>query len=284
MRSDESEWKDGGPGEKPIKPKAEQINESELGQIRREIETEGYAYLGSILSESEIVALKNAMERKWADPVIREDEAGDHIRRNSLMRMFEYDRSFRDLIEREPFPTIAESILGDDCHLMSQNSLYNEPGIGGGWHLDDVCHYPLPDGSDGHSPDTPPPCNVLQIFIPLTDLDTEDRSPTQVVPGSHLAGHKPPPKEENPSFRNRGPVSILAKAGDAYLFNNQIWHRGGPNKTDHPRLLGGVTYSRRIIAQRFYPFIDYKVPDHVWKGAGVRLQRLLGRHEKGAYG
>jgi ectoine hydroxylase-related dioxygenase (phytanoyl-CoA dioxygenase family) len=245
---------------------------------------DGYAHLGPTLSEDEVAALRDAMERKWADPAIRADEAGDHIRRNSMMRMFEYDRSFRDLIEREPFPTIAEAILGEDCHLMSQNSLYNEPGVGGGWHLDDLCQYPLPEGSDGHSIDSPPPCMVLQIFTPLTDLDTEAKSPTQVVPGSHLAGHKPPTGEENPTFRNRGPVSIFAKAGDAYLFNNQTWHRGGPNTTDHPRLLTGATYSRRFIAQRFYPFIDYRVPDHVWEGASERLQRLLGRHSKGAYG
>ena len=256
----------------------------QLDQILQDLRVDGYAHLGSMLAEEEVARLRDAMERKWADPDIRADEAGDHVRRNSMMRMFEYDRSFRDLIVREPFPTIAEAVLGDDCHLMSQNALYNEHGVGGGWHLDDVCQFPVPDESDGHSPDQPPPCMVLQIFTPLTDLDSEDKSPTQVVPGSHLAGRRPPPGEENPSFRDRGPVSILAKAGDAYCFNNQIWHRGAPNQTDEPRLLAGATYSKRIIAQRFYPFIDYQVPEHVWEDSDSRLQRFLGRHEKGAYG
>lgn len=256
----------------------------DLNRIHSALATDGFAFLGPVLTEDEVTALKDVMLRKWNDSEIRADEQGDHIRRNSMMRMFEYDRAFRDLIIREPFPTIAESILGDDCHLMAQNALYNEPGIGGGWHLDDVCQFPVPDDVDGHSPDIPPPCQVLQIFTPLTDMDTEDKSPTQVVPGSHLAGRRPPKGEQNPSFRDRGPVSILAKAGDAYCFNNQIWHCGPVNTTDHPRLLAGATYSRRIIAQRFYPFIDYKVPDHVWEDADERLQRLLGRHDKGAYG
>ena len=265
-----------GPGSPPTS--------HELDRIRHALSIDGYVHLGEILTGDEVSTLRDAMERKWADPAIRADEAGDHIRRNSMMRMFEYDRSFRDLIVREPFPTIAEAILGDDCHLMSQNALYNEPGVGGGWHLDDVCQFPVPDDSEGHPVSHPPPCMVLQIFTPLTDLDTEEKSPTQVVPGSHLAGRRPPPGDENPTFRDRGPVSILARAGDAYLFNNQIWHRGGPNNTDHPRLLAGATYSRRIIAQRFYPFIDYRMPDHVLEGADGRLQRLLGRHAKGAYG
>lgn len=261
-------------------PPTEQV----LQRILAELRDDGYAFIGPVLSADEVAVLREAMERKWADPAIRADEAGDHIRRNSMMRMFEYSRAFRDLVVREPFSSIAEAVLGDDCHLMSQNALYNEPGVGGGWHLDDVCQFPVPDGVDGHAPEIPPPCNVLQIFVPLTDLDSEDASPTQVVPGSHLAGRRPPPGEDNPTFRDRGPVSILAKAGDAYCFNNQTWHRGAVNTTDRPRLLAGATYSRRIIAQRFYPFIDYRMPDHVWEDASPRLQRLLGRHEKGAYG
>ena len=263
---------------------AEAPDPSTLERIHEQLRVDGYAHLGPTLTPDEVAHLKDVMERKWSDPSIRSDEAGDHIRRNSMMRMFEYDRAFRDLVDREPFATVAESVLGEDCHLMSQNALYNEPGVGGGWHLDDLCHFPVSESSEGHSADAPPPCNILQIFTPLTDLDTDDKSPTQVVPGSHLAGRKPPAGEENPSFRDRGPVSILAKAGDAYCFNNQVWHRGSVNTTDEPRLLAGATYSRRYIAQRFYPFIDYRMPDHVWEDASPRLQRLLGRHEKGAYG
>jgi predicted NAD-dependent protein-ADP-ribosyltransferase YbiA (DUF1768 family) len=48
--------------------------------------------------------------------------------------------------------------------------------------------------------------------------------------------------------------------------------------------MAGATYSKRFIAQRFYPFIDYRMPPHVMEGASPRLQRLLGRHEKGSYG
>ena len=255
-----------------------------LGKIREALRDDGYYYLGAVLVEDEVKALREALERKWSDPAMRKDEAGDHIRGGSLMRMFEYDVAFRDLIVREPFPTIAEAVLGDDCHLMSQNALVNEPGVGGGWHLDDLCQHPVPENHDGHPPDLPPPCNVLQIFTAVMDMDTPERAPTQVVPGSHYAGRRPEKGVEEPVFRGRGPVSIFARAGDAYMFDNQVWHRGSVNTMDHLRLLAGATYSRRHIAQRFYPFIDYAMPAHVWEGADDRLQRLLGRHKKGAYG
>lgn len=259
-------------------------DEETLEAVKEGLRTDGYYYLGPILDEDEVFALRDAMERKWADPAIRADEAGDHIRGRSMMRMFEYDRAFRDLIVREPLPSIAEAILGDNCHVMSQNALYNEPGSGGGWHLDDLVQHPVPDGADGHPPDIPPPCNVLQIFTAVMDIDTPERAPTQVVPGSHYAGRGPDLSEEEPTFRGRGPVSIFAKTGDAYMFDNQVWHRGPKNTMDGPRLLAGVTYSRRHISQRFYPFVDYKMPKHVWEGTDERLQRLLGRHKKGAYG
>ena len=127
------------------------------------------------------------------------------------------------------------------------------------------------------------PVMVMQIFVPLTDVDEIQYGPTEVVPRSHYAG-RGPNDPENPSFDGYGPVSILARAGDTYLFNNQIWHRGAPNCSDRIRYMGGVTYSKRFVSQKLWPFIDYRMPEHVWEGAGPRLQRLLGRHEKGAYG
>jgi len=254
----------------------------QMSQIMQALVTEGYAHLGPVLGEEEVAALREAVVRKSTDPDILSDPDGDHIRGISLMRMFEYDNVFRDLIEREPFVGLAEAVLGDDCHMMSQNALIYEEGQGGGWHVDDALQFPLPEGSDGHDPRQPPPCLVLQIFTPLTDMDDEAGC-TQVVPGSHLSGHRPPSEGEL-TFRDRGPVSIEAKSGEAYVFNNQIWHQGAKNQSPDPRILGGVTYSRRFIAQRFYPFVDYQMPEHVWEGVPPRLARLLGRHEKGAYG
>ena len=85
-------------------------------------------------------------------------------------------------------------------------------------------------------------------------------------------------------FESNAPHSFLARKTHAYAFKNQIWHRGASNVSDRTRLMGGVTYSKQFIAQKFYPFIDYSMPSHVWEGASPRLQRMLGRHQKGAYG
>jgi ectoine hydroxylase-related dioxygenase (phytanoyl-CoA dioxygenase family) len=255
----------------------------ETEAICADLRTDGYACLGPMLDSDEVAALRGAMERKHADPAMHEEE-GDHIRSFSMMRMFEYDNAFRDLIAREPIVSLMEHILGPDCHLMSQNALRTEHGEGvTGWHVDDLVHFPLPDGIDRHDPRITMPVYVINVMFPVTDVESIEFGPTQVVAGSHYAGRGPYTQDE-PMFEDNGPTTLLARAGDCYLFHNQVWHRGALNTSNRTRLVAGATYSRRFISQRFYPFIDYRMPEHVMDGVSPRLARLLGQHEKGAYG
>ena len=172
---------------------------------------------------------------------------------------------------------------------MGQNALFTNPDLDaesdgpGGWHVDDLVQFPLPAGVPHHDPNIPLPCNVMQLFTPVTLINSVACGPTQLVPQSHYAG-RGPDTQDHPCFDGNCPVSILTKPGDAYIFNNQVWHRGAPNASQRRRLLAGATYSKRYIAQRFYPFIDYRMPGHVWEGASPRLQRMLGRHKSGSYG
>ena len=259
------------------------FDEKETRRIVDQFNRDGYYFLEDVFTEEEVSALRSAMDQKWEDPRIQGDEEGDHIRGFSMMRMYEYDTVFRDIVVREPIVSIAEAILGPDCHLMSQNCLRYEPGQGGGWHADDRIHFPLPDNVPRHNPDITVPCFVLNVLFPLSRADAIEYGVTQVIPGSHYSGRDPNDRE-NPTFEDRESVSLFGKPGDAYLFHNQVWHRGSLNSSDQVRCVGSIVYSQRLIAQRFYPFIDYRMPEHVWEGADDRLQRLLGRHVKGAYG
>ena len=264
--------------------KGEPYSLEKTEEIVAQFYRDGYYFFGVVLEPDEVEALQSAMERKNANPKMHDDDEGDHIRGISMMRMFEYDINFRDLIVREPFISMAEAILGDDCHLMSQNALRNCPEEkSGGWHVDDFVHFPLSDDVPRHDPRTPPPCFILNLLIPVTDVETIEYGPTEFVPGSHYSGRQPP-NQDDPTFEGRGPVSMLTKAGGAYMFHNQVWHRGAPNTSDQVRCVGGMVYSKRFISQRFYPFLNYKMPDPVLDGADERMLRVLGKHKKGAYG
>src|SRR5437879_1077562 len=88
-----------------------------------EFQREGWLLLKSVLAPREVESLKAAMICKWEDPRIVHDAEDDHIRGVGLMRMFEYNQAFRDLIVREPVIGLVEEILGDDCHIIAQNAL-----------------------------------------------------------------------------------------------------------------------------------------------------------------
>ncbi len=68
------------------------------------------------------------------------------------------------------------------------------------------------------------------------------------------------------------------------MFNNQVWHRGAPNRSEQARAITQVSYGRRMVGHFFYPFMNYHMPEHVYSGAGPRLKRLLGFLPSGAYG
>jgi hypothetical protein len=69
------------------------------------------------------------------------------------------------------------------------------------------------------------------------------------------------------------------------LWNDQTWHRGGPNTSDgRLRWVQQAPYGRRFIAQRFFPFVNYHLPEAILARANPRRRRLLGLHPAGAYG
>ncbi|MGH3888153.1 MAG: phytanoyl-CoA dioxygenase family protein [Pseudonocardiaceae bacterium] len=199
------------------------------------------------------------------------------------MRMFEYHQAFRDLLVLEPMINLVEQIVGTDCHVVAQNALRTPKGKGiVNWHVDDAIFFPFLADMPPVGEETPLPCYSLNVMMALSDVEAEVFGPTQVVTGSHKTGRAPEYKPSLPP--GTAPTSLFAQAGDVYLVNSQTWHRGSQNESERVRYLLTTTYGRRFISQRFYPFLNYRMPDHVLDGASGRLLRLLGRHDKGPYG
>jgi len=68
------------------------------------------------------------------------------------------------------------------------------------------------------------------------------------------------------------------------MFNCQVWHRGGANLGQRTRYVTQVTYARRLVGHKYHPFMNYQMPEHVYREADPRLRRLLGFLPHGAYG
>ncbi len=264
---------------KPFSP--EQIN-----QIKEDVSRDGYRLIPNIMQPQEIAALKSAMDRVFENPKWRKtDNVYDDI---SAVRLFECDNIFRDMLVREPIIGIVEGILGKSCHLMADGGIRNPTGRAiSNFHADvDVdigVEFPCPPELPRHDARYKLPIFRIIVQIPLTDMESIEYGPTEYVPGSHYSG-RVPNDSSNPTFEGRGPVPVLCKAGDIYLHHGQCWHRGAPNTSPRTRYLFQLCFSQRWVAQRFYPFLNYKMPARVLKGADERMLRVLGKHPKGPYG
>ncbi len=76
----------------------------------------------------------------------------------------------------------------------------------------------------------PPHC--VNVFIPLVDLNAAN-GPTEFIPTSQLDwGTKSPP------------LILHAKAGECIIFDHRIKHRGLGNRSNVPRPLVYITYSK----------------------------------------
>jgi hypothetical protein len=266
----------------PIRNDLRPYDDAATTAIVHDFQRDGYRVIPGVLDADEVRALRTAVDRVFAEPRWADNHNlyGPYV----ATRLFEVDPVFEDMLTREPIISLAESILGPDCHLVAQNVVRNAPGQAiDFWHVDDVLIFPTAPDMARHDARLTMPVHILTVQILLTDVDGPEHGPTQFVPGSHYSG-KQPNDRHTPSFEGVGPVSLFGKAGDIYLHNGQAWHRGAPNTSDRTRYLLQLAYSRRWVSQRLYPFVNYQLPNDVVERADERRRRVLGLHAKGAYG
>ncbi len=125
------------------------------------------------------------------------------------------------------------------------------------------------------------PMQICTAMIYLDDID-RDLCPTLVIPGSHKAGRKPHPGEE--SWHGRTAEPVLCQAGDVLMLRSELWHSGSRNRTaDRSRYLLQVHYGRRMVAQKFSPYLQFRFNPQVLAAATPRQRRLLGEHAPAEY-
>lgn len=253
---------------------------ADASQIAEWVETfhrEGYLFLENVLPPDWIAELKEDLDRGLEE---RNDTNTGIIELHT--RMFEKSDANLRLFDLEPIASFAEALVAPDCHVIHNNSFRTQRGMGiATWHQDDPAHYLVTHGE--------PPTNVrlpVLLFTAnyyLTDVTERAHGATEVIPRSHLFGASPPKTIEGTKYEPLV-VPCLGRAGSAVLFNNQVWHRGGPNQSDRVRYITQVSYARRIIGHKYYPFMNYQMPERIYRDADPRLKRLLGFLPSGPYG
>jgi ectoine hydroxylase-related dioxygenase (phytanoyl-CoA dioxygenase family) len=252
-------------------------------QIQAWVETfhqQGFLFLQNVLPPEWCAELRADLD--WA---LAHNPNGLNAHNPKLIlahRLFETSQANLRLFDMEPIVSLAEALIAPNCHVIHNNSFKTPHGAGiDAWHQDDPAHYLVTHGE--------PPTNVRLpvLFFTcnyyLTDVTQVEHGGTEVIPGSHLFGAAPPKVMEGTKWEKQVHYN-LGGAGSVIIFNNQVWHRGGPNRSDRTRYITQVTYARRMIGHKYYPFMNYQMPEHVYKDANPRLKRLLGFLDHGPYG
>jgi hypothetical protein len=239
---------------------------------------DGFLVLHDVLPKELIPVLREDLDRVLS----AKPQAGAML--ELQLRMFELSAANLAIFELEPIVSFAEKLVQYDCHVVHNNS-FRTPSGGGisTWHQDDPPHYLVTHGE--------PPTNVrlpVMLFTAnyyLTAVESVEFGPTQAIPGSHRFGATPPAAMEGTKWE-RTIVSCCGRAGSVVMFNNQVWHRGAPNLSDRVRYMTQVSYARRIIGHRYFPFMNYVLPEQCMKGleGNPRKKKLMGFLPAGAYG
>ena len=78
--------------------------------------------------------------------------------------------------------------------------------------------------------------------------------------------------------------SVLCSAGDVVMFRCEVWHRGTANRSGQDRYLLQVHYAKRMITQKFPPYLNkFQFDPEIIARCTPRQRRLLGDHTSSNY-
>jgi hypothetical protein len=163
----------------------------------------------------------------------------------------ELDPLFMDVIKNPLYERIARACI-DGPIALYRAVVFTKSAAGGTelpWHQ---------DGGDFWGVDRPP---TLQIWTALDDVALEAGCVEAIV-GSHARGLATPQGGTIPNalveddLRAGRSRMLPARAGEAYLIHNRVWHRSGRNATGKRRAALSVCYmsaATRCLRRRRAP-------------------------------
>jgi ectoine hydroxylase-related dioxygenase (phytanoyl-CoA dioxygenase family) len=228
--------------------------------LAEQIEHLGYAVLGDRLTAQALAAAQ-----REAGDLVAEADWGSGFDGSRTKRVWALLAKTRCLDQAALDPLVLETVdrlIGPGSQFGLTQATQIHPGQRAQFLHYEQGIYPLPRDRD-----------VMVTAIWALDDFTEANGGTLVVPRSHLR------TEDRPTRENA--ISVEMPAGSVLIFSGRLWHAGGANTSDRPRL--GV-------------IIDYVQPwlrpceahtlsaDHAHvRELPQRLQELLGFNQASAY-
>jgi ectoine hydroxylase-related dioxygenase (phytanoyl-CoA dioxygenase family) len=206
--------------------------------------------------------IRNALD---SDAVARLVEAGDRLAGSFLTKgelpgRPEYnlldlrpgllaESALFDLISHSATVPLVVQLLSPNIHLHSSALIYKRPAPQSpefrfGWHRDiriprDLGHQSLPRVG-------------IKVCYCLTDFHQPRSGMTLLARGSHLRTKPLAMASDDVDPRDLELCDLQLNAGDAFLFENRLFHTGAPNLSDHCSKVVMFGYSYRWMKTEIY--------------------------------
>lgn len=209
-------------------------------QCWEQYEADGYVIFPGIMPADEVERQRAAL-LPFIEADVRGRNVFEGVQSNRIYAMLGKDPIFTDLVTHPLQLAFAERELGQSCLLSACLAINLRPGeTVQPWHMDDEhCRQPMPRKALGVS--------TFWTIDPMT----EDNGATEVIPGSHLWGQvklnganslahfstKEDGGQDDDPGAHPDAVKAIMPAGSLMIAKGTLWHRGGANRSDAPRLI-----------------------------------------------
>ena len=201
------------------------LNETDLNSMKDDLFNKGYHIINDFFDEAFIQDIKTkiiTLNKKYGEK---------YTVGTVVVGLFLRDKTFLELLEFEPIHKMVHSLLGDKYIYSVFQSITLKPGLDEVmWHVDHPNQL-LTKINETMS-------YSFQMFILLDDFN-EKNGATQFIPKSHKWNNSKININDSNMIN-----TLIAKKGSLFIYNGNLIHSAGLNKTDS---------TRSILVMQFVP-------------------------------
>jgi len=236
-------------------PAAAKVDATQLRADSDALDAQGFVILENLICTDEAAQAKAALET-LLDPVGRNAFEGFHTQR--AYALLEKTRAVDALVAHPRVLALVEHAVAPDPLLSACLAIKIHPGEAAQMaHVD-----------DGFYPESRPRRPLSAAAIWALDPFTADNGATVAWPGSHRWDDARRPTDADPH------QAVIMPAGSAVVFSGTLWHGGGANRSDAPRLALTPQYCAPWL--RTQENMSLAVSPRTVTGLSEELKRLLG--------
>jgi ectoine hydroxylase-related dioxygenase (phytanoyl-CoA dioxygenase family) len=243
---------------------------------QEQFDRRGYLIFERVLAPQRVAELRTALA-----PYLTRNLTGrndfEGLKTNRVYALLAKSPHFAELAIHPLALAFAEAELGPSCLLSALLAINLQPGeTAQPWHFDD----------GGVKLPRPRPAFGVSAFWAIDDT-TEVNGSTEIIPGSHLwddariEGAVKPDDFSNKAVdadhdagERPDAVKLAMPAGSLAITKGTLWHRGGANRSDRPRLIITPQYCAGWVRQ--LENMALAVPATVAETLPERARELIG--------